>query len=28
MSVRSYPVSAVEGAIRLDLTDDVSPRRV
>ncbi|MBB5161488.1 Rieske 2Fe-2S domain-containing protein [Mycobacterium sp. AZCC_0083] len=28
MLVRSYPVSAVEGAIRLDLTDDVSPRRV
>jgi nitrite reductase (NADH) small subunit len=27
MSVRSYPVSAVEGAIRLSLTDDISPRR-
>src|SRR4030088_3111817 len=27
MSVRSYSVSAVEGAIRLGLTDDVSPRR-
>ena len=26
MSVRSYPVSAVEGAIRLNLTADVSPR--
>jgi nitrite reductase (NADH) small subunit len=28
MSVRSYPVSAVDGAIRLNLSADVSPRRV